>query len=274
MNYESHEVKQIIQNTYDNFTPVERRVADYFTNLTGEDDLASRTVAGKLFVSEATLSRFAKKCGYTGYREFIFDYVKETRSSEQEKDIGILSRQVKNLYQNLLEDNFKLLNENQMKRIALMLNSAKRVCVYGMGSSGYTAREFQLRYMRTGLYVEAFTDSQMIQMNAALLEPEDLVIGISLSGETKDVLSGIRLARKRDVKTILLTANKNTSIQRECDEILEVATVKDLECGTLISPQFPLLVMIDILYTYYFENDSYFKYRKHEETMTAILPGK
>lgn len=46
-----------------------------------------------------------------------------------------------------------------------------------MGSSGNVAEEFQLRFMRIGLDVTAVTDSQMIQMSAALVEEGMLVIG-------------------------------------------------------------------------------------------------
>jgi DNA-binding MurR/RpiR family transcriptional regulator len=55
-----------------------------------------------------------------------------------------------------------------------------------------------------------------------------------------------------------------------CDEVLYVATSKNLDGGTMISPQFPILVMIDVFYTYYFENDSYFKAEKHKETLSAL----
>ena len=38
-------------------------------------DFSAKSVAGKLFVSEASLSRFRqKKCGFRGYREFIYQY--------------------------------------------------------------------------------------------------------------------------------------------------------------------------------------------------------
>jgi hypothetical protein len=45
---------------------------------------------------------------------------------------------------------------------------------------------------------------------------------------------------------------------------------KNLDGGTMISPQFPILVMIDIFYTYYIENDTFFKAEKHKETLSAL----
>lgn len=270
MNYTNGEVRQKILKVYDEFTPVEKSVADFFLNNTKKINLQSKNLSKLLYVSEATLSRFAKKCGFKGYRELIFVYKKDLEGSVEEKDISTLSAQVRNIYWRLLEESYELLDEAQMKRIANMVNKCRRVCVYGMGSSGFAASEFRLRFMRTGLFVEAVTDSQMIQMYSALLDSEDLVIAISLSGKTKEILSGIQLAKEHNARIILITSNKDIARKEYCDEILYVATTKNLEGGTMISPQFPVLVMIDIFYTYYVENDSFFKSQKHKETLFAL----
>lgn len=264
------EVKLNILKIFDELTPVEKSVADFFLSNTRLIDFNSKKLSKLLYVSEATLSRFAKKCGYKGFRELIYVYKKDLSESVQEKDISTLSMRVHDNYLKLLNESFELLDEAQMKRIANLVNQSKRVCVYGMGSSGFAANEFRLRFMRTGLYVEAITDSQMIQMNSALMDENNLVIAISLSGKTKEILTGISLAKKRNAKVVLITANKNVKEIESCDEVLYVAMSKNLDGGTMISPQFPILVMIDVFYTYYFENDSFFKAEKHKETLSAL----
>ncbi len=274
MKYADEEVKQNILKIYDELTPVEKSVADFFLSNTKLINFNSRHLSKLLYVSEATLSRFAKKCGYKGFRELIYIYEKDLSSNQQEKDISTLSMRVHDNYLKLLNESFEMLDEPQMKRIAGLVNKCKRVCVYGMGSSGFAANEFRLRFMRTGLYVEAITDSQMIQMNSALMDEDNLVIAISLSGKTKEILSGICLAKKRNAKVVLITANKNVEESEYCDEVLYVAMSKNLDGGTMISPQFPILVMIDVFYTYYFENDSYFKAEKHKDTLSALNASK
>lgn len=61
-----------IEAIYENFTPLEKTIADFFIHNEEKLDLSSKNVSKRLFVSEASLSRFAKKCGYNGYREFYF----------------------------------------------------------------------------------------------------------------------------------------------------------------------------------------------------------
>ena len=63
-----------VESLYDSFTPSEKTIADFFIRNTEEVDVSSKNLSKKLFVSEASISRFAKKCGFDGYREFIFVY--------------------------------------------------------------------------------------------------------------------------------------------------------------------------------------------------------
>ena len=67
-----NETKQTIEVTYSKMTEVEKSIADFFIDNKDVMDFSSKYISKMLYISEATLSRFAKKCGYKGYREFIF----------------------------------------------------------------------------------------------------------------------------------------------------------------------------------------------------------
>lgn len=269
-----NETKQMIQSSYERMTAIERSVADFFLGNKEDMDFSSKNIAHVLYVSEATLSRFAQKCGYKGYREFVFSYERDLRfdqkSSGAEKGVDVFAHRVQSSYQQLLQENFRMLDEEQIRRVAGMLNISKRVLVFGSGNSGYAAEEFQLRFMRIGMYVDAVTDSQMMRISAALAEEETLVIAISLSGETPEVLESIRIARSKGAKVICMTATATSSIARECEEVILVASIRNLDTGTKISPQFSFLSIMDVLYSYYFANDSYFKTQKYKATLSAI----
>lgn len=167
-----NETKQTIEASYKKMTAVERSVADFFIGNKDDMDFSSKNISRVLYVSEATLSRFSQKCGYKGYREFIFSYERdlkfEQKSEGTEKDVGLFARRVQNSYQKLLQENFRILDEEQVRRVAGMLNVSKRVLIFGIGNSGYAAEEFQLRFMRIGMDVNAVTDSHMMKIGAAL----------------------------------------------------------------------------------------------------------
>ncbi len=262
--------KQNILEKYDTLTSVERTVADYFLKNEREMEFSSKNISNVLHVSEATLSRFAKKCGYKGYREFIFDYEKELKIEMQEQGVSALTRKVRKTYERLMEESFQLLDERKVEKAAVLMSTHSRVLVCGMGSSGYAAREFQLRFMRLGMDIQAMTDSQMIQMSGALMNEQTLLIAITLSGKTTEILEVVRAAREKGAKVILITASKDTALLNRCDLVFPVASAKNLDAGILISPQFPILVLVDVLYTYYFEHDPQIKLRNYYETVAAI----
>lgn len=269
-----NETKQTIEASYKKMTAVERSVADFFIGNKDDRDFSSKNISRVLYVSEATLSRFSQKCGYKGYREFIFSYERdlkfEQKSEGTEKDVGLFARRVQNSYQKLLQENFRILDEEQVRRVAGMLNISKRVLIFGIGNSGYAAEEFQLRFMRIGMDVNAVTDSHMMKIGAALAGEETLVIAITLSGETAEVLESIRIAKSRGASIICITAVSGSSVAKESQEVIQVAALKNLDTGTKISPQFSILAIMDVLYSYYFANDSYFKTQKYKATLSAI----
>lgn len=263
-------VRDRIIEAYDSMTTVERGVADFF--LKNEDlmDFSSRNISGLLYISEPTLSRFAQKCGYDGYRKFIYDYEKEIAEAIRERNISELSRRVKGTYERLLNEEFQQLEEEKVKKVSEMLGKAEKVYVCGRGSSGFAAWEFYLRFMRLGLEVQALTDPQVISMIAAVSGPETLVIGISLSGHTEEILEALTTAKSRNASAVLITSDRDTAMKSVCDEVLLVAGDRNMDTGTEISPQFPILMLMDVLYMYYLKNDTKEKTRRLNETLKAL----
>ncbi|MCR4587447.1 MAG: MurR/RpiR family transcriptional regulator, partial [Lachnospiraceae bacterium] len=148
---------QVIEENYSTFTPMEKRIADHFLEETvdGKTDLSAKTIATKLYVSEAALSRFAKKCGYKGYREFIFDYRRDKEKDHAKEHLSRMTRRVRDTYDMLMEENFRHLDEGEIRHAVDLMNKHKRVLVCGMGSSGYAAMEFQMRFMCLGMDITA-----------------------------------------------------------------------------------------------------------------------
>lgn len=163
----------------------------------------------RLFVSEASLSRFAKKCGYRGYREFIYQY-EETFVEKQESITGN-TRMILNAYQELLNKTYSLVDEAQIARISRYLNQAERVFVCGTGSSGLAAREMELRFMRIGVDIDSLVERDMMRMQAVFQDRRSLVFGISISGSKEEVLFLLKEAYRKGAKTILFTANNRVA---------------------------------------------------------------
>ena len=241
----------VIESVYPSFTPLERTVADFFIHNTDESDLSARHVSELLYVSEASLSRFAKKCGYTGYREFVYRYQEGLNAALPGTDDHI--KQVLNTYQELLNKSYSLADRAQIDRICHILTSKRRVYVYGLGSSGLSAQEMKLRFM-----------------NAVLLNESCAAIGITVSGQTPEVLRALGAAKEKGASTILFTSRSSSDYDAFCDEVLLLAVKEHLKNGGAISPQFPILVMIDVLYSHFLTTDSERKEALYEYAVTKL----
>lgn len=185
MDYYVKSVIPVIESNYENFTALEKNIADFFMKNEEKMDFSAKEIAKHLFVSEASLSRFAKKCGFRGYREFIYQY--EESFEEKNKELTGHTRTVLNMYQELLNKTYSLMDEAQIIRICEKLGQAKRVFVCGKGSSGLAAREMRLRFMRIGVDINSIQDPDLMRMQAVFQKEGCLVIGISISGESEDV---------------------------------------------------------------------------------------
>ena len=156
MNY-LKSVIPIIEANYKNFTSVEKNIANFFRNNEEIMDFSAKSISNRLFVSEAALSRFAKKCGYRGYREFIYQY--EQNLTERNLKIVGNAGSVLNIYQELLNKTYSLIDQKQIMRICEYMADASRVFVCGKGSSGLAAMEAESRFMRIGVDIDSITDS-------------------------------------------------------------------------------------------------------------------
>ena len=266
--YSTKTIIPIIESKYDSFTAVEKNIADFFIHNNEETDYSAKAIAERLYVSEASLSRFAKKCGYRGYREFIYQY--EKVFVERKADTIGNTKMILNVYQEILNKAYNLTDEAQIARISKYMNRAERVYVCGNGSSGLAASEMEFRFMRVGVNIDSIQDSHRMKMQTVFLDQRNLVFGISISGTSEDVLYMLKEAHSRGAKTILLTATSLEAFSKFCDEVVLVPSVRHLNYGNVISPQFPALLMIDLIYFYFVENDKYEKESLHDRTIRAL----
>ncbi len=260
----------MIIDSYNSFTNVEKSIADYFLSNNEKTDFSSKAMKERLFVSEASLSRFAKKLGFKGYREFIYRY--EEGFIEENLPISFEFEEVLELYRVLLNETANFVNEEQIKVFCKMLQEARHVVVFGIGSSGLAAKEMKFRFMRLGVMMEAVDSSDEMKMQSVMLGEDCLAIGVSLSGKKEEVTFSLKKAAQSGAKTVLVTADKQEEFPY-CNEVLLVPSFKGLDAGHIISPQFPILVMLDICYYYFYHNVARMSSELHQKTLEVLNEG-
>ena len=124
--------------------------------------------------------------------------------------------------------------------------------------------------MRIGVDIDSLQDTDRMRMQAVFLNRRSLVCGFSLSGETRGVLYLLKEAHKKGARTVIFTANDKDIYADFCSEVVLLASLQHLNHGNMISPQFPILVMIDIVYNYYIRHESYEKADMYDDTLRAL----
>ena len=245
----------IIESHLDKMTDLEQRIGHYFLDPNSiQEDLSSLQVAQTLHISQAALTRFAKKCGFKGYREFSFQYLQDLQKSQTEADNmqSSLSRHVLYNYNQIHQQTKELIDEEKLERVAQIIEEADRVYFFGTGSSGLVARDMKLRFMRLGVVCEALTDQDGFAWTTSILDKNCLVIGFSLSGQTQSIIDSLIDAKNMGAKTILVTGQPE-KIQEDFTEVVPVALQSKPEFILRISAQFPMLLMIDLIYAFFLE---------------------
>lgn len=245
----------IIESHLDKMTDLEQRVGHYFLDPNSiQEDLSSLQVAQTLHISQAALTRFAKKCGFKGYREFSFQYLQDLQKAQNESDNmqSSLSRHVLYNYNQIHQQTKELIDEEKLERVAQIIEEADRVYFFGTGSSGLVARDMKLRFMRLGVVCEALTDQDGFAWTTSILDKNCLVIGFSLSGQTQSIIDSLIDAKNMGAKTILVTGQPE-KIQEDFTEVVPVALQSKPEFILRISAQFPMLLMIDLIYAFFLE---------------------
>ena len=248
------DIATIIDLHFEELTELEQEIARYFLQAeTIQDVLSSQQVTQKLHISQAALTRFAKKCGFTGYREFVFQYQHQaSKPDTHSHKHSPLTKRVLRSYSIMREQTQDLIDEEQLERVAQLIDDAERVYFFGTGSSGLIAREMKLRFMRLGVVCEALTDQDGFAWTTSIMDENCLVLGFSLSGTTQSVLDSLLDAKEMGAKTILFTSAPNKNSQAYTETVL-VASHSQSSYIQRISAQLPMLILIDLIYAYFLE---------------------
>lgn len=261
-----------IRSKYAEMTSVERIIADYFLNVPLAEELDPAQVASSLFVSKASLSRFAQKLGFDGFREFLYQYKTDSRIRRQTNTMHSADLKVCENYAFILSEAQKNIDNRSLEKAVNLIQNSRRILIYGDGLSGYAAGEFMIRFKRLGFPVEAYTDDFMMQTNSAIVQPTTLVIGISLSGNTKNTMLGLKNAHNNGAKTLLITSLQTKKYK--FDAVLYAASIPQMNTGMYISPQIPILLFIDLLFNRIVETDSGTYLSNYRDTLDALKHNK
>jgi arabinose-5-phosphate isomerase len=127
------------------------------------------------------------------------------------------------------------LDENFARAVDLLYDCKGKVVVTGLGKSGLICRKIAATLSSTGTPSLFLHAGDGIHGDLGMIMKEDIVLALSNSGETDEILKLLPIVRRLGVKLIVITGNANSSLSRAADVILN-ATVKEEACPLGLSP--------------------------------------
>lgn len=145
--------------------------------------------------------------------EFLSDGVKTDSMKE------ILKNTQKNISEGLL-NTLSLNDEQVLKSVAERILKAKKVEIYGIYRSAVVATDFYYQLVQTGIPANFVSDVLTCAVSASMLDKGSLVVAISSSGQTQDVIDAVKIAKSNGVDVVCITAHKNSPLAKLCDDVL------------------------------------------------------
>ncbi|ECR2944843.1 TPA: KpsF/GutQ family sugar-phosphate isomerase [Campylobacter jejuni] len=129
----------------------------------------------------------------------------------------------------------KNLDENFNQAVNLMLNTKGRCIVSGMGKSGHIGAKIAATLASTGTPSFFIHPGEALHGDLGMLTPEDVLIAISNSGETEEILKIIPAIKKRKIPLIVMCGKKNSTLVKQSDIFLNIAVEKEA-CPLQLAP--------------------------------------
>jgi DNA-binding MurR/RpiR family transcriptional regulator len=161
-------------------------------------------------------------------------------------------------------------NYDEIRRAIDTILSADRVYFYGIGGSGYVADIAYHLFLKAGLVSSSCSDGYLQAVTSVLVTNRDVVIGISESGVTRDIVSALRNARKCGAATIAITGQRGTPIEQVADILLLTGSLEIPLYGDFLEARACQLFIIDLLYIGMLLRDVPTYGRRMEGTADAI----
>lgn len=258
------------------FRESERKIAEYVAaNAAQIVHLSITELADRTDTSEATVIRFAQRLGYAGYAAFKIALALDLNSTavptpgelSSSSDVASAKTRVLQVAIDSINDTGQLLDDNTLVRAVDALLAARRIEVYGVGSSAAVAHYAYALLMQIGMPIVAITDPHLQLLSAVQLRPGDVAFAITVSGSTRDTVEALQAAKEAGATCICLTRYARAPITGVADVALLAAARPATFGGHQLTGRVAQIAVVDVL-------AAALALRRQEDSLRALARGR
>jgi DNA-binding MurR/RpiR family transcriptional regulator len=259
----SASVRQHVQTIAPRLAPAERRVAEAL--LANPSLIVEKTiteVAHACHTSETTVVRFCRTAGFRGYPDLRLalagELGRDTARHGEERVVGADISRDDSLEQlvgkvayteaRAVEETIEQLDLDQLGNVIDALIHARRISLFGLGASGFTALDLQHKLIRIDRMAFVITDPHLALASAALLTSGDVAMAFSHSGETAETVGCLRAAAEKNATTIAVTNDPHSPLAESADLLLTTAARETRFRSGAMASRIAQLAVVDCVY--------------------------
>ncbi|MCC3356341.1 MurR/RpiR family transcriptional regulator [Bacillus sp. REN16] len=238
--------------------PSEKKIASYIIENPQESiSLTANELGKRSSTSGAAVIRLCKSLNLKGFQDLklrIAGDLQKTNDSgfsdiePNESIVSVVEKMTNNSIQTIRET-AELLSVDELEKAIEVVRNARKIHFIGVGASSIIAQDAQQKFLRINKIAYAFADMHMAATQVANAEEEDVVVGISFSGETKEVARVLQLAKEKNATTISLTKYGSSIVTDFADIKLYTSVTKETTFRSgATSSRIAQLQVIDILF--------------------------
>lgn len=122
-----------------------------------------------------------------------------------------------------------------VEAVGFLRHCRGRIIVTGMGKSGIIARKIAATLASTGTPAYFLHPAEGVHGDIGMMAREDVVVALSNSGETDEVLAVLPAIKRLGVPLILLTGTPGSTLARQADVVLDVGVTEEA-CPMNLAP--------------------------------------
>ena len=258
----------------------EKRVADFVLSHTEEaTNMTLSILAKRSGASEATVSRFCKRLGFSNYRSFQFslarDLVERTEKVPVTDTVSLddIEQSLQNILATKASELAATINQLDaavLKSVVDKLCSAEVIEIAAVGNTIPVAMDTAFKFNQLGLRCTTSEIHEKLSAYALTLTPRDVLFVISNSGKSKRLYRIVKATREQGSTVIMLTSNAKSPIGQLADLVLtSISHERLLTTGDFPFSKIPTIAVVEVIYHFLLATlpDARDSISRHEEYM-------
>lgn len=248
-----------IKNRLGDMPPAEQLVAEYvLSNIDAVIYGTLATIAEGSGVSEPTVLRFCRSAGFKSFGDFKIQLIRSAAAGDNQRalekpvriarddTVASATDKVFAAAVNALVEVGKQIPRAEIERAVRAILRARRVVIFGLGTSAIIAADAQHKLFRLGVAAASYSDPHLQAMSAATLGPDDVVLAISQTGEPRDLFETTSVAVESGVTVIALTRS-DSPLASLAHIVIAIDLNEPIEIWNPIVSRLAHLVTVDAL---------------------------